>query len=249
MQVSFIVPIMLIFIAHEDVFITAGICCRFRRYLHGESEDLDKDGVINQVIVPAYSFAASNLSSRTFARTTQLDAGLFEMFAAESSCTRHSIVPSIEELKTQALDLLHTGYRIGWFPSPAGYEVATWIDVVENIRTHLQCGEGLWFDGQRICTKPPHVRQPLKLDGLRLLVSSKLTPAEAVNQALALGKGWVSLICAETGEVRDLSMRAIDYKKLRLGHAGISILMLCALHACLMSGKAFFLNSIKQEQL
>lgn len=190
---------------------------RFRQYLQGESGDLDKDGVPNQVIVPAYSFEASILSSRTFARTTQLDTGLFQMFAAESSCTRQAIIPSIDELKTQALALLQAGWRIGWFPSPAGYEVATWSDMVENIKAHLKCREGIWFDGQHICTKPPQVRQPLKLVGLRLLLSSKLVPAEAVNQALALGKGWVSLVCAETGEVRDFSMRAIDYKNLRLG--------------------------------
>ncbi|WP_150112415.1 excinuclease ABC subunit UvrA [Ferrovum myxofaciens] len=223
---------------------------RFRQYLQGKSEDLDNDVVMNQVVAPAYSFEASTLSSRTFARTTQLDTGLFQMFAAESGCTRHPIMPSIEELKNQALDLLQAGWRIGWFPSPAGYEVATWSDVVENIKTHIKCREGIWFDGQRICAKPPYVRQSLKLDSLRLLLSSNLAPAEAVNQALALGKGWVSLVCVETGEVRDLSMRAIDYKKLRLG-ARWQIPQIfdaaAPLHACPLCHGKGFIESVDQN--
>lgn len=238
-------------LSHDDgVLSEQESVARFSRYLHGESEDFDKDEVINRVIVPAYSFSASNFSSQTFARTTQLDAELFEMFAVESRCTQHSIVPNIEELKTQALDLLKIGYRIGWFPSPAGHEVATWIDVVENIKNHLQRGEGLWFDGHRICTKPPHVRKPLKLDGLRLLVSPKLIPSEAINQALALGKGWVSLVCPETGEVRDLSMRSIDYKKLRLGSRWQIPQIFDAtapLHACQLCQGKGFIESVDQN--
>lgn len=223
---------------------------RFNRYLNRESEDLDKDEVVNQAIVPAYSFAASSLSSRTFACSTQLETGLFELFAAESICTQNSILPSIEELKTKAFDLLEKGYCIGWFPSPAGYEVATWIDMVENIKNHLQRGKGLWFDGQRICSKPPKMRQPLKLDGLRLLASSRLTPADAVNQALALGKGWVSLICAETGEIQNLSMRVIDYNKLRLGSRWQIPQIFDAtapLHACQLCQGKGFIESVDQN--
>lgn len=94
------------------------------------------------------------------------------------------------------------------------------------------------------------MRQPLKLDGLRLLASSRLTPADAVNQALALGKGWVSLICAETGEIQNLSMRVIDYNKLRLGSRWQIPQIFDAtapLHACQLCQGKGFIESVDQN--
>jgi hypothetical protein len=146
-----------------------------------------------------------------------LDVPLSRLFAAASTCDQQSIIADMEKLNSQALHLLHQGWRIGWFPSPTGNELTTWSDTIKAIKSHTQLKQGEWFDGKQISTKVPAITPPSDLNKVRLLLTQPLEPNEAVRRAFSLGKGWVSLVCPDNGEVRDLSMRAIDSKHLRLG--------------------------------
>lgn len=189
----------------------------FSHYLKGESESLDETELSSQLVVPTYAVSTDELSRQTFAHAVGLDVFLFRFFAAESKCRHQSIINDQAELEGQALELLQQGYRIGWFPSPPRREVAAWPDTAEIVKAHIKNRQGEWFDGKRVSTKPPTLNQPIVLGKVRLLLTRELEPQEAVGRALSLGKGWVSLVCSESGEVRDLSMRVIDFDHLRLG--------------------------------
>jgi excinuclease ABC subunit A len=190
---------------------------RFNQYLKGESEASEEDSLTSLPVVPAYTFSANDLSGLTLAHAAGLDVPLFQLFAAASTCGNHPIATDLVALEGQALEMMRQNWRIGWFPSPAGREIAAWPETADAIKEHLRQKKGDWFDGKQISAKPPSSKHVLVLDKVRLLLAQQMDPREAIRRALSLGKGWISLVCPTSGEVRDLTMRAIDRVHLRLG--------------------------------
>lgn len=189
---------------------------RFKHYLQGESENPDDSVLSPKSVIPAYCIKTNDLSDHTFARTSGIDVNLFRLFSNESSSTFFRFSTSADQIKKEALKLLNENWRIGWFPSPRGNEVAALPDTVVNIKNHLKYNDGEWFDGKTILKKPLISKQ-VDLQKIRLLISSKFDAEEALRRAFALGKGWITLVSPETGEIRDFTTRTIDPKHLRLG--------------------------------
>lgn len=193
------------------------VVSKFNHYLKGESEILDDADLNSHSVVPAYAVTADELSWQTMAHAVGLDVQIFRLFAAESTCGSQPIITDLAELESLALSLLRQEWRIGWFPSPAGDGMATWPDTAEIIKDHLKRKQGEWFDGKLVSAKPPIATTSVVLGKVRLLLTRQLEPREALRRAVSLGKGWISLVCTNSGEVRDLSMRAIDQDHFRLG--------------------------------
>lgn len=190
---------------------------RFNHFLKGESETFDDAELSSHSVVPAYAMTMDELSWQTMAHAVGLDVQLYRLFAAESTCRRQSIITDLAALESLALSLLQQNWRIGWFPSPAGGEIAAWPDIAETIKAHIKRKQGEWFDGKVVSAKPPIASHPITLDKVRLLLAQQLEPHEAVRRAVSLGRGWISLVCTKSGEVRDLSMRSVDLEHFRLG--------------------------------
>lgn len=223
---------------------------RFKRYLNGENDGQDEIESVARPVAPAYVLTMNVFKNQTFAKIAGLDALLFRLFANESISAHHPIATNPDELEAQALLLLRARWRIGWFPSPAGSEVASWPDTAERIKAHLKRQDGDWFDGQNVCIKPPGREWPLALNKVRLLLTARLEPVEAIRRAFSLGQGWISLVCPETGEMRDLSMRALDYRHLRLGARWKNPCVFdaaYALHACPLCNGKGSIESVDQS--